>query len=103
MDASAAPAPGAGVLDASNLHPPWRDDLDDVALTGNEGADVDMTRLIAVDEEELLDEEEELGVSPSQESIETMKLLLSGGVAGAVSKTTTAPLARLTILYQVRC
>ena len=30
------------------------------------------------------------------------KLLLCGGVAGAVSKTATAPLARLTILYQAR-
>lgn len=33
---------------------------------------------------------------------ETTKLLMCGGVAGAVSKTATAPLARLTILYQVR-
>lgn len=33
--------------------------------------------------------------------VETMKLLLSGGVAGAFSKSCTAPLARLTILYQV--
>ena len=32
---------------------------------------------------------------------ETAKLLLAGGVAGALSKTATAPLARLTILYQV--
>lgn len=33
---------------------------------------------------------------------ETAKLLVCGGVAGAVSKTATAPLSRLTILYQVR-
>lgn len=33
---------------------------------------------------------------------ETTKLLFCGGVAGAVSKTATAPLARLTILYQVK-
>lgn len=34
---------------------------------------------------------------------ETAKLLLAGGVAGALSKSATAPLARLTILYQVAC
>ena len=34
--------------------------------------------------------------------VESSKLLLAGGVAGAVSKTATAPLARLTILLQVR-
>ncbi|DBB02363.1 hypothetical protein WJX82_004300 [Trebouxia sp. C0006] len=33
---------------------------------------------------------------------ETAKLLLAGGVAGALSKSATAPLARLTILYQVK-
>lgn len=33
--------------------------------------------------------------------LETGKLLLAGGIAGAVSKSATAPLARLTILYQV--
>ena len=33
---------------------------------------------------------------------ETSKLLMCGGIAGAVSKSATAPLARLTILYQVR-
>ena len=32
---------------------------------------------------------------------ETAKLLLAGGIAGALSKSATAPLARLTILYQV--
>ncbi|RRT80982.1 hypothetical protein B296_00013891 [Ensete ventricosum] len=37
-----------------------------------------------------------------QPQIETVARLLSGGVAGAVSKTCTAPLARLTILLQVR-
>eukprot|EP00898_Chlorokybus_atmophyticus_P003548 jgi/Chlat1/4194/Chrsp27S08879 len=32
----------------------------------------------------------------------TARLLLSGGIAGAVSKTCTAPLARLTILFQIQ-
>jgi len=36
------------------------------------------------------------------EAVTSAKLLLAGGVAGAVSKSATAPLARLTILYQVR-
>lgn len=39
--------------------------------------------------------------SQSTNISETAKLLLAGGVAGALSKSATAPLARLTILYQV--
>ena len=38
--------------------------------------------------------------SPSQ-VLESVKLLGAGGLAGAFSKSCTAPLARLTILYQV--
>lgn len=38
---------------------------------------------------------------PRQRQIGTASQLLAGGLAGAVSKTCTAPLARLTILFQV--
>ena len=104
MAAPAATATeGENFSKASRYKSPWQEEIDDGALTGNEGADADITRLIAVDEEALLaeEEEDELSISPHQQFLETLKLLASGGVAGAVSKSATAPLARLTILYQV--
>jgi solute carrier family 25 phosphate transporter 23/24/25/41 len=104
-----APAPAAAALGRSPAaaalpRAPWKSNLADDALTGNEGGDADLTRAMVVDEEELLEEEEagELELTRWEEALETMKLLAAGGVAGAVSKSCTAPLSRLTILYQVR-
>ena len=47
------------------------------------------------------EEEEDAASRGDSEALTSAKLLLAGGVAGAVSKSATAPLARLTILYQV--
>eukprot|EP00884_Botryococcus_braunii_P010651 jgi/Botrbrau1/19588/Bobra.0035s0070.2 len=45
---------------------------------------------------------ERLRSTEKPDSLESLKLLVAGGFAGAISKTATAPLARLTILYQVQ-
>jgi hypothetical protein len=42
------------------------------------------------------------GESGEEPQLRTVPHLLAGGVAGAISKTCTAPLACLTILFQVR-
>eukprot|EP00803_Ostreobium_quekettii_P003345 evm.model.scf_362EXC.13 EVM.evm.TU.scf_362EXC.13 scf_362EXC:76176-79333(-) len=41
-----------------------------------------------------------VGLDVERQVVVPLKLLASGGVAGAVAKSATAPLARLTILYQ---
>ncbi|KAL4428809.1 hypothetical protein ABPG77_005247 [Micractinium sp. CCAP 211/92] len=96
---------------------------DDAGLSEGNDTEADVTRLIVVDEERLgaaaaasgaassaaaLEQQQQqqqqqadASVSYALDSLEEFKLLLSGGVAGAFSKTCTAPLARLTILYQV--
>lgn len=102
---------------------------DDAGLSEGQDTEADVTRAIVADEERQLlgrggrpaadiqpgggdsggsgsstDADLEASSSTSYagvDHIEQAKLLLSGGVAGAFSKSCTAPLARLTILYQV--
>lgn len=53
--------------------------------------------------QKLMSHETERTFHNQQSRIGSISQLLAGGVAGAVGKTCTAPLARLTILFQVLC
>ncbi|KAL3523903.1 hypothetical protein ACH5RR_016737 [Cinchona calisaya] len=50
----------------------------------------------------LMEQQKERAFQNHQSRIGTVSQLLAGGVAGAVGKTCTAPLARLTILFQLQ-
>lgn len=59
---------------------------------------------LLVEEGDTEDETEDtlpMAAAPQSRSQEAMKQLLCGGLAGSVAKTVTAPLSRLTILFQV--
>ena len=110
VKSSFAAAPYAGPPQAASAW--YTQELDDAAVCGNEGAEADLTRPLVVDEEALhkqhqqqhlqQQQQQQPSTSYQQEYLETIKLLASGGLAGAVSKSCTAPLARLTILFQAR-
>jgi solute carrier family 25 phosphate transporter 23/24/25/41 len=74
---------------------PLPEPLDDSGVCGEPPGDTeaDLEKAIVADE---------AAAGPSLAALEQGKLLLSGGIAGAFSKSCTAPLARLTILYQVQ-
>ncbi len=73
---------------------PLPEPLDDSGVCGEPPGDTeaDLEKAIVADE---------AAAGPTLAALEQGKLLLSGGIAGAFSKSCTAPLARLTILYQV--
>ena len=73
---------------------PLPEALDDSGVCGEPPGDTeaDLEKAIVADE---------AAAARPLAALEQAKLLLSGGVAGAFSKSCTAPLARLTILYQV--
>lgn len=77
---------------------PLPEPLDDSGVCGEPPGDTeaDLEKAIVADE---------AAAAGTLAALEQGKLLLSGGMAGAFSKSCTAPLARLTILYQVcrRC
>lgn len=74
---------------------PLPEPLDDSGVCGEPPGDTeaDLEKAIVADE---------AAAAGTLAALEQGKLLLSGGVAGAFSKSCTAPLARLTILYQVQ-
>jgi len=86
-----------------NFGESWRDKtLKESMLTSHAVATKDrLTHPAMAEKVQGLRENKNAGFSGRQELEETVKLLFAGGFAGAVSKTATAPLARLTILYQV--
>lgn len=87
---------------AAHTRPTWAVDMGRAEVVAEFDGEADLSRAIAQDEEELDIDEEDEAWSSTDEIVEAGKLLVAGGLAGAISKSCTAPLARLTILSQVQ-